>query len=131
MPTEMTRIEHMSDAERTVIGLLTPQERKDALLEAARSKQRRVSADLMREHLDRIRRGEIAPLTHSEDGQPYPTNGRTVYYQSKNEPMEDTGRVPGHDGMHVLRKQDGTLFFSGGYHLREEGEVWDDFIDNL
>lgn len=128
MPSEMTRIETMSEAERTLIGLLSPMERKDALLTAARAKQRRVNADLMREHLDRIRRGELQPLTHMDDGRPYPTNGRTVYYQAQTEPMEDLGRVPDHDGMHVCRKQDGSLFFAGGYNLREPGEVWEDFL---
>lgn len=128
MPSEMIRVETMSEAERTMIGLLAPAERRDVLLQAAQAKQRRISADLMREHLDRIRRGELAPLIHMEDGRPYPTNGRTIYYQDQTEPMEDIGRVPGHDGMHVCRRRDGSLFFAGGYNLREEGEVWDDIL---
>lgn len=125
MPSELMRIE-MTEAEKATISLLSPAERRDALIQAAQAKQRRVSADLMRDHLNRIRRGELAPLTHMEDGRSYPTNGRTVYYQDKTEPMEDTGRVPGHDGMHVCRRRDGSLFFAGGYNLREEDETWDD-----
>jgi len=128
MASEMVRIETMSEAERTVINLLSPMERKDALLTAARAKQRRVNADLMRDHLDRIRRGELQPLTHMDDGRAYPTNGRTAYYQDQREPMEDVGRVPDHDGMHVLRRPDGSLFFAGGYNLRAEGETWEDFL---
>jgi len=128
MPSEMVRIEQMSDAEKAIIGLLTPAERRDALLLAAQAKQRRISADLMREHLDRIRRGELSVLTHMEDGREYPTNGRMVFYQDRQEPMRDIGRVPGHDGMHVLRKSDGSLVFAGGYNLREEGDIWEDLV---
>ena len=128
MPSEMIRIEQMSEAERALIGLLAPAERRDALLQAAQAKQRRISADLMREHLDRIRSGDLAPLTHMDDGRPYPTNGRTIYYQDQTEPMADIGRVPGHDGMHVCRRLDGSLFFAGGFHLREEDEVWADLV---
>jgi hypothetical protein len=132
MPTEMTRIKRMSDAERALINILTPAERLDALRAAAQSKQRRVNRQLMREHLDRIRSGELAPLTADPiTGERYSFVGRTVYYRDQNEPMIDLGWVPGHEGMHVLKKPDGTLFFTGGFHLRDEGEPWEDVLDGL
>ena len=43
MPTEMLRVETMSEAERTLIGLLTPTERRDVLTRAAQAKQRRLN----------------------------------------------------------------------------------------
>ena len=128
MPTEMTRIEQMSEPERSLINILSPQERKEVLVKAAQIKARNADRQLFTAYLDRIRSGEIAPQTSDETGRPYPTNGRTWYYQNEQEPMTDIGRVPGHDGMYVLRKHDGSLFFVGGYHLREEGDIWDDFI---
>lgn len=47
MQTETTRIVTMTDAERTMVNLLTPQERKDALVQAATVKYRRVQQELL------------------------------------------------------------------------------------
>jgi hypothetical protein len=122
----MTRIEEMSNPERTLVNLLTPLERKEALVRAAQVKARNADRGLMAAYLNRIRSGEIAPQTLVEDtGKPYPTNGRTWYYQNEQEPLTDLGRVPGYEDMHVLRKPDGTLVFAGGFNLREEGEAWE------
>ena len=130
MTTEMLRIEAMNEDERTIMSLLSPQERKDILVRSAQAKQRRIDNRLMKQHLDRIRSGEVQPQIYDVDGFPYPTNGRTVFYKNEKEPMTDLGRVPGHDGMHVLRKQDESLFFTGGFYLRERGEVWQDLSED-
>lgn len=127
--SEMVRVSVLSEEERVAVGALSSQERKAALVAAGQIKMRNADRKLFRAYLERIHSGEVAPQTLMEDtGRPYPTNGRTVYFRDHTEPMEDIGRVPGHDGMHVLRKRDGSLFFTGGYHLREAGEPWDDFL---
>lgn len=132
MPTEMMRIEQMSEAERTLVGMLTPAERRNALLKAAQVKQRQVNRQLMREHLDRLRSGELSPQTVDPvTGRQYEFVGRTVYHRDQHEPLLDLGYVPDHDGMHVLKRRDGTLFFTGGSNLREEGEPWEDLLDGL
>src|SRR2546429_921225 len=130
MTTEMLRIETMNEDERTIIGLLSMQERKNILVRSAQVKQRRIDNRLMKQHLDRIRSGEVAPQVNDADGFPYPTNGRTVFYKNEKEPMIDLGRVPDHDGVHVLRRKDDSLFFTGGFYLREEGEAWEDLLDD-
>jgi hypothetical protein len=128
--TEMVRVAALSEAERVAVNALTPFERKVSLVHDGQVKMRNADKQLFREHLDRIRSGEVAPQTNDiETGRPYPTNGQLFYYQNDTEPMEDIGRVPGHDGMHVLKKRDGSLFFTGGYNLREEGERWEDFLN--
>lgn len=54
------------------------------------------------------------------------TAGTTWYYQNETEPLIELGRVPLKTGMHVLRRQDGSLAAIGGYYLRRDGEIWDD-----
>lgn len=130
MATELLRIEVMNEDERTMIGLLSMQERKDILVQAAQVKQRQVDKRLMKQYLGRIRSGDIAPQINDPDGFPYPTNERICFYKDEKVAMTDLGRVPGHDGMHVLRKPDGSLFFAGGYFLHEEGEPWEDLLDD-
>lgn len=125
MPTDLLRIETMSEAEQAVVGLLTPAERRTALVDAARSKQRRLDTTLLREHVQRVLRGEIAVQTESADGRPWPTNGETVYHQNEQTPLEDIGRVPGHTGIHVLRRPDGALEAINGFSLRRPNEVWE------
>ena len=70
MTTEMLRIETMNEDERTIIGLLSTQERKDILVRSAQAKQRRIDNRLMKQHLDRIRSGEVQPQTCDVDGFP-------------------------------------------------------------
>lgn len=126
MPTEMLRIETMSEAERTLIGLLTPAERRDVLTRAAQAKQQRLNQDLLKEHIQRVLRGEIEIQTQTEDGRIYPTIGKTFFYQNEKEPMEEVGRVPGHSGIHVLRLPNGALTAINGFSLRRANEVWED-----
>lgn len=54
------------------------------------------------------------------------TAGTTWFYQNDTVPMLEIGRVPGREGMHVLRRPDGSLTAIGGYWLRKENEVWSD-----
>jgi len=126
MPTEMLRVETMSEAERTLIGLLTPTERRDVLTRAAQAKQRRLNQDLLKEYIQRVLRGEIELRTQTEDGRTYPTIGETFYYQNEKEPMQEVGRVPGHEGIHVLRLTNGGLTAINGFSLRRSNEVWED-----
>lgn len=126
MPTEMTRIEQMSEAERALVNQLTPLERRDALVSAAQSKQQRLNRDLLRDHIQRVLRGEIAARTEMDDGRPYPTLGETFFFQNEQVPMEEIGRVPGHTGIHVLRRPDGGLEAINGFSLRRPGEVWEE-----
>lgn len=66
--------------------------------------------------------GELEPDTSKS------TTGRTVYYENTSTPLVDTGRVPGHAGLHVLRKPDGSLMVAGGYHLATERGHWVDAL---
>lgn len=126
MATEMLRIETMSEAERTLIGILTPTERREVLTHAAQAKQRRLNQDVLKEYIQRVLRGEIEIRTQTEDGRTYPTIGSTFYYQNEKEPMEDIGRVPGHEGIHILRLPGGGLTAINGFSLRRPNEVWED-----
>jgi hypothetical protein len=40
MPTETVRVERMNEAERTLVNMLSPRERKEALVRAAQIKAR-------------------------------------------------------------------------------------------
>ena len=130
--TEMTRIAKMSEPERSLINILSPQERKDTLVKAAQIKARSADRKLMRDYLDRVRSGEVAyQIIDPDSGRPYPTNGRMTSFRNEQEQMEDVGRVPGHEGLHVLRRPNGLLFITGGFNLREEGEAWEDWPGDL
>lgn len=75
--------------------------------------------------IEAVLSGMIAPDTSSEITG---TTGETFFYRNTPDPLEDIGRVPGKTGLHVLRRSDGSLAAIGGYELRKEGEVWDDYL---
>lgn len=131
MATEMLRVETMSEAEKTLIGLLSPVERRSILVQAAQAKQRRLNKELLREFVQRVLRGEVEVQTLTDDGRPYPTLGKTFYFQNETTPMEEIGRVPGHTGISVLRLPDGSLTAINGFSLRRPNEIWEDLSANL
>ncbi len=58
----------------------------------------------------------------------FPTLGETFFYHNDTERLVDVGRVRGSDGLHALLKPDGTIIKVGGYHLRRQGERWEDTL---
>lgn len=59
------------------------------------------------------------------------TLGETFYIKNDRIPLQDCGRVPGAEGRHVLTTPSGQIILIGGYFLRREGEVWEDFLEEV
>src|SRR5438034_1306043 len=110
--TEMVRVSALSEDERVAVNTLTPQERTETLVRAGQAKMRNANERLFQAFLERIQRGEVGIWVNDPDtGHLWRSNGKTVYYRSEQEPMEDIGRVPDSVGIHACRKSDGSLFF--------------------
>ena len=60
--------------------------------------------------------------------EPSRTDGETFFFENETMPLVSLGRVPGKNGMHILRRPDGSLTIHGGYYLRRQGEHWDDYV---
>lgn len=135
MATEMTRIETPSDAEREVINLLTPDERRLALVEAGKAKQRNLDKRLIQEHLSRIRSGELKPVVSDESWgnkeMVYEGYGKTMYVKDSHKPYKNLGRVPGHIGLHVLQDDKGKFEFWGGMYVSDDPDEWAKFWAKL
>jgi hypothetical protein len=116
---EQIRIAQTTEAERKLIGFLTPEERRDVLVREALTKQRRNDEQLLQDYLERIRSRQLAAAGVDPEGRPYATNGKIFYYPDENEPMTSIGRVPGHENMHVLQKADGSFAFIDAEDLSE------------
>ena len=128
--SEMVRVATLSEDERVAVNALSSQERKEVLVRAGQVKMRNANERLFQAFLERIQRGEVGIWVNDPDtGRPWRSNGKTMYYRSEQEPMEDIGRVPDSVGIHACRKSDGSLFFMDWSDIREEGEKWADLAD--
>jgi len=116
---EQIRIAETTEAERNLIGFLTPEERRDALVQGALAKHRRNDEQLLQEYEERIRSHQLAPQGVDPEGRPYATNGKRFYNPDEHEPMTSMGRMPGHLNIHVLQKADGSYAFIKAEDLRE------------
>lgn len=116
---EQIRIAETTEAERNLISFLTPEERRDALVQEALAKHRRTDEQLLLEYQERIRSHQLMPQGVDPEGRPYATNGKIFYFADENEPMTSMGRMPGHLDIHVLQKADGSYTFLEAENLRE------------
>ncbi len=116
---EQIRIAETTEAERNLISFLTPEERRDALVQEALAKHRRNDGQLMQDYEERIRSRQLMPQGVDPEGRSYATNGKIFYYPDENEPMTSMGRMPGHLDIHVLQKADGSYVFIDAEDLLE------------
>lgn len=130
MTTEMTRVVIADDTARELINLLTPEERAVALVKAGEAKHRTLDKKLMTLHLQRIVKGELQPLTHHEHGT-YWGVGETLYVRNSTEKYIGLGRVPGHDGIHVLRNAEGRIVFDTTLNVSPDPYEWQKQWDRL
>jgi hypothetical protein len=73
---EQIRIAETTEEERNLIGYLSPEERRDLLVQGALAKQRRDDAHLLEDYKERIRSRQLAPAGVDPEGRPYATNGK-------------------------------------------------------
>ena len=66
-----------------------------------------------------IAAGRLSPLSARTDGEIFYGEGD----RAGAEPLVSLGRLPGADGIHVLRRPDGSLTWSGGFWLRRADEA--------
>lgn len=72
--------------------------------------------------LEEILAGKVQPEAALTDGQIF-------YYRNDNEPLVSIGRMPGNNGIHILRRLNGILTAIGGYNLRQGYEAeWFDVL---
>jgi hypothetical protein len=118
--TTSVRIAAPIEPELVYINLLTPDERRDALVAAGRVKQRGLDEKLRVAVIDRLRRGEIQPQRIDPlTGQPYPNPDWSVTHPEDNGDLVNVGRVPGYPEYQVFRASDGQLWVFSPQELDE------------
>jgi hypothetical protein len=96
--------------EPELVYILTPDERRDALVAAGRVKQRGLDEKLRVTVIDRLRRDEIQPQPIDPlTGQPYLNLDWNVTHPEGNGELVNVGRVPGYPEYQAFRAPDRSL----------------------
>ena len=118
--TTSVRIAAPIEPELVYINLLTPDERRDALVAAGRVKQRGLDEQLRVTVIARLRRGEIQPQRiDPQTGQPYPNLDWSVQHPESDGEVVNVGRVPGYPEYQVYRASDRSLWVFSPQELEE------------
>jgi hypothetical protein len=118
--TTSVRIAAPIEPELVYINLLTPDERRDALVAAGRVKQRGLDEKLRVTVIDRLRRSEIQPQRSDPlTGQPYPNLDWSVAHPEGNGDLVNVGRVPGYPEYQAFRAPDRSLWVFSPQELEE------------
>jgi hypothetical protein len=118
--TTSVRIAAPIAPEQVYINLLTPEERRDALVAVGRVKQRSLDETLRQTVIGRLRSGAIQPQrTDPLTGQLYPDIDGSVLHPEGDGKIINVGRMPGYPEYRVFRAPDRGLWVFSPQELDE------------
>jgi hypothetical protein len=122
--TTSVRIAAPIAPEQVYINLLTPEERRDALVAVGRVKQRGLDETLRQTVIGRLRSGTIQPQRIDPlTGQPYAGIDCSVLHPEGGDEVLNVGRMPGYPEYQVYRAADRTLWIFSPQELQERMEA--------